>query len=134
LESEFEQHPRFRSPVIAALETCADRRLRGSGESSAATNGNTAGLDEIDRTVAIIEAVSAKIEADDLGALEPLFVSQALALDVMFTSLARCTPYDDIRLALRAQAQCRATLKSLILLKAPRAARNSSKRTIGNAE
>jgi len=134
LERESPKHPRFKNPVVAALETCADRRLRGSGESSATTNGNAAGLDEIDRTVAIIESVSAKIEADDLSALEQVFVSQGLALDVMFTSLAKCTPYDDIRLALRAQSQSRATLKSLISLKTQRAAKNSSKRTAGNAE
>lgn len=134
MESEFEQHPRFRSSVIAALETCADLRLRGSGESSATTNGHTADLDPIDRTVAIIESVAAKIEAEDLGALKSVFVSQALALDVMFTSLARETTHDDLRLALRAQSQCRATLKSLIALKTPGPSQNSSKRTIGNAE
>ena len=129
MESEFEQHPRFKSPVIAALETCADLRLRGVGDSSATTD-----LDPIDRTVAIIESVAAKIEAEDLGALKSVFVSQALALDVMFTSLARETTHDDLRLALRAQSQCRATLKSLIALKTPGPSQNSSKRTIGNAE
>jgi hypothetical protein len=109
--------------VFAALETSA--RLRGRDTASSA--GATA-MDAIDRTIATIEAESARIQAHDLSAVEAVFASQALALDTLFTQLARGSMYDTnlwpepLRLALRAQSQSRATLSTLLSLIHPRAA------------
>ena len=120
MNSPFESRGRFRNPVVAAVETCVERRLKEGLAPGAGANGAPACLTEIDRAVAIVEAVSARIEANDFSAVESLFAGQALALDAMFNHLAKAPPYEDIRLALRAQQQCRATMKSLLALKTPR--------------
>ena len=118
-------HPRFRSPVVAALEVMAQARLNGgqNGDSSADD------LHKIDRTIAIVEAAAAKLKANDFSAVEALFAGQALALDAMFDKHARETAFDDIRLALRSQQQCRATLRALMQMKIVRDEKNSRKRT-----
>jgi hypothetical protein len=126
--------------VFAALETGA--RLRGR-EARASTGGEAANA--VDRTIATIEAESARMKAHDLSAMEAVFTSQALALDTLFINLARGATYDaqlwpePLRLALRAQSQSRATLTSLLSLINARAAaakrekpRNSDEQTDGN--
>lgn len=125
----------FENPVVAALETCADRRWR-----DAETAGVPAAPDTIGRTVAVIEAAVDKIEANDFSAIESLLVSQALALDVIFNQFVRHSAYGDrlshspMHMALRAQSQCRVTLKNLVALKTPRPSQNSNKRTIEPAK
>jgi hypothetical protein len=121
-------HPRFKSPVIAALETLAHIRLNGSREGDAGANGSAPELNTIDRTIAIVEAASAKIKANDFSAVETLFAGQALALDAMFDTHARQTTLDDIRFALRSQRQCVATFKTLMQMKIPQLEKNSRKR------
>jgi hypothetical protein len=66
--------------------------------------------------------------------VEALFAGQALALDAMFDKLARETSHDNIRLALRAQSQCRATFKTLLQMKIPQLEKFSSKRTVEPAK
>jgi len=122
-------HARFKSPVVAALETCAEKRLHESREGGAGANGGASALDSIDRTVAIVEAASARIRANDFSAVEALFAGQALALDAMFDKHARESTVDDLRLALRSQQQCRATLKVLMQMKESQLEKFSSKRT-----
>ena len=72
-------------------------------------------LDETDRMVALIESVTTKFDANDPGAVESLFTGQALALDVIFKEFIKRRSYtfDGMRVALKAQAQCRSTFKSL---------------------
>jgi len=134
-DNDTDPHAGFENCVMAALETCADlRRPHGSAK----VNGGEP--DEIGRTVAIIESASAKIEADDLSAVEAVLAGQALALDVIFDQFARQSARGDILfhnpmiMALRAQSQCRVTLKNLIALKNPRASKFSGKQTIENAK
>lgn len=67
----------------------------------------------IDRTIAIVEAASERIKANDFSAVEALFADQALALDAMFDKHARETTLDDIRFALRSQAQCRGNVQGV---------------------
>ena len=122
-------HPRVRSPVVAALETLAAIRLTGSHEGNAHANGAPSEFDTIDRTIAIVEAASAKIKSRDFSAVEALFVGQALTLDAMFDAHARETTLDDIRLALRSQRQCHATFKTLMQMKIPPLEKFSRKRT-----
>ena len=121
-------HPRFRSPVVAALETLAAIRLNGGREGDAGANGFADELNNIDRTIAIVEAASMRIKASDFSAVEALFAGQALALDAMFDKHARETTLDDIRFALRSQAQCRATFRTLMEMKHLRDEKFSRKR------
>ena len=122
-------HPRFRSPVVAALETVAQMRVKERQNGDLGATGPLNELNNIDRTVAIVEAASAMIKANDFSAVETLFAGQGLALDAMFDSHARETTLDDIRLALRSQAQCRATFKVLMQMKIVRDEKFSGKRT-----
>ena len=124
-------HPRFRSPVVAALETVAAIRLNGSRDGDA---GLKAELNNIDRTIALVEAASMRIKANDFSAVETLFAGQALALDAMFDKHARETTLDDIRFALRSQAQCRATFRTLMQMKHLRDEKFSRKRNEQSGE
>ena len=81
--------------------------------------------DDIERMVDLIEAASAKVQANDVDQVEAVFAGQAAALDVIFGQFARAAGrglhvFDSMRIALRAQSQSRATYKSLIELKTPR--------------
>jgi hypothetical protein len=127
-------HPRFRSPIVAALETVAAMRLNDGREADAGANGLSSELNTIDRTIAIVEAASAKIKANDYSAVETLFAGQALALDAMFDTHARETAYDDIRLALSSQRQCYATFKALMQMKYLRDKKFSRKRSEQSGE
>ena len=99
-------------------------------------------LNDTDRMVALIEAATEKFNANDPGAVETLFAAQALALDVIFKDFVRRRTYtfDNMRVALKAQAQCRMTFKSLVDFKNPRRpastrmSRNSSEQTIETAK
>lgn len=99
-------------------------------------------LDETDRMVALIEAATAKFDANEPAVVESIFTGQALALDVIFKEFIKRRSYtfDCMRVALRAQAQCRSTFKSLDEFKNPRRpassrpARNSNEQTIENAK
>jgi hypothetical protein len=92
-------------------------RLNGGCDGDAGASGLAAELNNIDRTIAIVEAAAARIKANDFSAVEALFAGQALALDAMFDKHARETTLDDIRFALRSQAQCRATFRALMQMK-----------------
>ena len=122
----------FENSVIAALDTCANRRARRAGG-----DGSTF-PDAIGRTVAIIESASDKLDAGDVSAVESALASQAFALDVIFDQFARRSArgdllfHDSMRMALRAQSQSRVTFKNLTALKDPRASKNPGKRTIEN--
>ena len=112
---------------VAALETVAAMRLN-DGRGDPAANGVANEFNNIDRTIAIVEAASDRIRANDYSAVETLFAGQALALDAMFDKHARENAYDDIRLALRSQQQCRATFRALMQMKYLRDEKFSRKR------
>jgi hypothetical protein len=75
----------------------------------------------------VLERASKQIKSGDLSKIEEMYISQAMALEVMFASLARCAKAQDkllqyethMRLALKAQNQSRATLQALVQLKQP---------------
>ena len=101
---------------MAALETGANLRSPQVG-----ANPGSANTDPIVRTIATIEAESARIQAGDPGAVDAVFASQALALDTLFTQTAHDrrsrtvgSRRDTLALALKAQLQSRATLKCLV--------------------
>ena len=78
-------------------------------------------------TMHVIEQSCNEIKAGNLSKIEEMYISQAVALEAMFASLARRAKVQDkllqyethMRLALKAQNQCRATLKALVQLKQP---------------
>ena len=127
---------RLEDCVVAAIETGA--RLRGPQESSAQT-------DPVERTIAIVESEAARLRGNDFSALNAVLAGQALALDTIFTQLAREAVEDNIlvhqvlRLALKAQSQSRTTLDSLRSFAGPRARplrseRNLDEQTIANGK
>lgn len=74
------------------------------------------------------QAEAERVEAGDLTGIEAMLVSQAVSLQTIFASLARKAANQEylqhyqahMTLALKAQAQSRATLEALIELKQPR--------------
>jgi hypothetical protein len=80
-------------------------------------------------TLAVLREKSAAINAGDLKDAEALLMSQALALNTVFGELARRAALNMgeyleaadkyMRLALKAQGQCRATLETLATIKNP---------------
>ena len=78
-------------------------------------------------TMQVLEKTIAQIQSGDLSKIEEMYISQAVALEVMFVSLARRAKAQDkllqyethMRLALKAQNQSRATLQALVQLKQP---------------
>jgi hypothetical protein len=78
-------------------------------------------------TMQVLEKTIAQIQSGDLSKIEEMYISQAVALEVMFTSLARRAKAQEkllqyethMRFALKAQNQCRATLQALVQLKQP---------------
>ena len=78
-------------------------------------------------TMQVLEKTIQQIQSGDLSKIEEMYISQAVALEVMFTSLARRAKAQEkllqyethMRFALKAQNQCRATLQALVQLKQP---------------
>ena len=78
-------------------------------------------------TIKTLEKTIKQIKSGDLSKIEEMYISQAMALEVMFTSLARRAKAQEkllqyethMRFALKAQNQCRATLQALVQLKQP---------------
>ena len=91
-----------------------------------------AGELHLTEAVAVMKAKAAKVQLGDLSEVEATLASQAVALDAIFNGLAKraaqnmgqhigaCETY--LRLALKAQSQCRATLETLAEIKYPKAA------------
>lgn len=81
----------------------------------------------IEASIQVLEKTSEQIKSGDLSKIEEMYISQAIALEVMFASLARraraqnnLLQYDThMRLALKAQNQSRATLQALVQMKQP---------------
>ena len=121
---------RFKNGVFAALDLCAEKRAQESGVAPGAS-GISGHRYVVERAAAIIEAEVSRLGADDLTALEALCASHVLTLDAIFNHVARESARSktlsnpSIGVALRAQSQCRMTLKTLTALTAPRLARRS---------
>ena len=96
-----------------------------------AYQGNILGKDvDLAEMVDGLRETTKEVKGGDLSSLEAMLVSQATALQTMFTSLARraanqqhLKQYETfMALALKAQAQSRATVSALVDLKYPRQA------------
>ncbi|MGF6608484.1 hypothetical protein OKW45_003406 [Paraburkholderia sp. WSM4175] len=85
---------------------------------------------ELDLTAYLAELnrQAAAVRAGDLSGVEALLVTQANTLDMIFNQFARKAAFSEylnqmqahLSLALKAQAQCRATLEALAEIKNPR--------------
>ena len=96
-----------------------------------AFQGNVMGKDvELDELVQGLADSCRRVKDGDLAGLEAMLVSQATALQTMFTSLARRAANQEhlrqyeafMGLAFKAQSQSRATISALVDLKYPRQA------------
>lgn len=96
-----------------------------------AYQGNIMGKDlEINELIQGLSNSMKRVKGGDLGGLEAMLVGQATALETIFTNLARrASTQDQLRhyesfmgMALKAQAQSRATIQAVIDLKFPRQA------------
>ena len=82
---------------------------------------------ELTECLVKLQAAVDRVHRGDLGEAEALLTAQAMTLNTLFNylaSLADQTEYDDkfdryLRVALKAQAQCRATLETLAEMKQP---------------
>ena len=78
-------------------------------------------------TIQVLEKTIQQIQSGDLSKIEEMYISQAVALEAIFASLARRAKAQDkllqyethMRLAVKAQNQSRATLQALVQLKQP---------------
>ncbi len=108
------------SPVVANTITA---RTFGKG---------TFGELDLGESIEVMREKTGKVKAGDLSEVEETLSAQAAALDAIFNELARRAALNlgeylpatetYLRLALKAQAQCRATLETLAEVKFPKAA------------
>ena len=90
--------------------------------------GKFAGEPDLSALVLDLQTRTEKVQAGDLRQLEAMLFGQAMTLQTIFTSLARKAVAQEylkqfqvnLTLALKAQAQCRATLEALAEIKNPR--------------
>ncbi len=91
----------------------------------------TIGTIDLTESIAVMGEKAARVKAGDLTEAEVTLMAQAVALDAIFTELARRAGANMggymnatetyLRLAFKAQSQCRATLETLAEIKNPRA-------------
>ena len=95
-----------------------------------AYQGNLAGEVNLMALIESLQESTDKTKAGDLSNLEAMLIGQATALQTMFTSLAKRASHQEyltqygvyMTLALKAQAQSRATISALVDLKYPKQA------------
>ena len=127
------QHSPFAQRFAAALE-----KMNRSGSNAYAFEVN-----DTDRMVTLLDAATQTFDVNDPHAVEGVFAIQGISLDVIFTDFIRRKgfTFDNMRVALRTQAQCRATFRTLSDFKNPQLksapasqSKNSSDQTVENAK
>ena len=121
-----EQTPDRRN--LTPSEILARPTVLGLVATKAAAKGLVGDVDDMELHSAIREQVKA-IAGGDMAPVEAMLYSQAKALEVLFTRLLHrgmgcdnIAPFQaNMAMALKAQAQCRATLQTLVEAKQPRA-------------
>lgn len=126
--------PTTESPEEANRQLRARSLLRPSVNAVMAIDSyknNLMGEDiDLATMVETLQSTIKDVKGGDLGSLEAMLVAQATTLQTMFTSLARRAANQEhmkntatfMTLALKAQAQSRATISALVDLKYPRQA------------
>ncbi len=116
-------------PEETPEEAIADMVVEGLASNAMTAVGFSKSFGDVDLTECLVKlhhAVS-RVHGGDLREAETLLTAQAVTLNTMFThlaSMAAKTEYVDhldryMRLALKAQGQCRATLETLATIKNP---------------
>ena len=123
--------------LIARAGVSEDRQLADLATDGIATNAMTARsfLGTTQPQLSITEMVASltdhgrRVNANDLSALEQMLSSQAIALNAIFAEMARRSSLNlgkhldaserYLRLAFKAQGQCRATVETLAAIKNP---------------
>lgn len=90
--------------------------------------GKAGGKLDLQSLVIDLHDITRKVQGGDLAPVEAMLFGQAMALQSVFTTLARRASANDslkifqanLSLALKAQAQCRSTLEALAEIKNPR--------------
>lgn len=120
-----------KKPNQSKDEAIAEKMLQPSALSAAVIESYKDNIqgESLDFVLAlgILEREVSKVKGGDLSKIEEMLLSQAVALELMFTSLARRAKAQEqllqyethMRFALKAQNQSRATLQALIQLKQP---------------
>ena len=126
--------PVYRAPEQTSEQALARAALRPSINGASVMKvyqGNIVGKDaDLSELVQGLTDSCKRVNDGDLSTLEAMLVSQATALQSIFTSLARRAQSQEYQknleaflgLALKAQAQSRATISALVDLKYPRQA------------
>lgn len=106
--------------------------IPSNAQTAVAYSQTGAGAEPLDliEAIDVVKAMANGVSKNDLSAVEDMLIAQAVALDKIFNNLAQraClnigTHLDAtetyLRLALKAQTQCRATLQTLAEIKNPR--------------
>ena len=127
--------PVYRAPEQTLEQALSRTALRPSINGASVVKvyqGNIMGKDaDLSELVQGLSDSCKQVNGGDLSILEAMLVSQATALQTIFTSLARRAQLQEYQknmeaflgLALKAQAQSRATISALVDLKYPRQAK-----------
>ena len=119
-----EWYGQFGDCVTAALETCSAKRWCATGSEWREESP----IPRAVRTADIVASAAVKIEARDPAAMHEVFATQAAVLDeifVQFAGMAARAPetfMTPMAIALKAQSQCRYTLRALLAMDRPRPA------------
>lgn len=126
LETQLDAHGLTRKQLLAQV---ASEGVVGNARSLVAFGHGTFGELSLTDCATVLRATAKDLNEGDLSAAVTMLSSQAMALNVMFGELARRSAlnmgeYLDaseryMRLALKAQGQCRATLETLATIKNP---------------
>lgn len=109
------QHALLAPETRAAVALCAVAQRTGGGQV------------DIPDAMAILRKQAAAVQSGDLSQVEAMLMNQANTLEAIFTNLATKAANAEyiptmealLKLGLRAQNQCRATLETLATIKAP---------------
>jgi hypothetical protein len=127
------EHSPFAQRFAAALQ-----KMNRNGSNAYALE-----VDDTERMVTLLEAATTTFDVNDPQAVEGVFAIQGISLDVIFTDYIRRKffTHENMRVALRAQAQCRATFRTLSDFKNPRPRapsaaprKNSNEQTVESAK
>src|SRR3569832_1858442 len=134
--------------VTQVKDKTRERLLAAVGFSPCGANANTARTFVLDfagelfitEAIAVMQAKAACVQCGVLSEVEATLAAQAVALDAIFNGLAKRAAQNMgqymgatetyLRLALKAQAQCRATLETLAGVKYPKAPTNVRRQNV----
>lgn len=118
------------SPIVSSINTARAYSCGIFGET------------DLTESIGVMRDKTIKIQRNDLSDIEETLIGQVDALNMMFNELARRAAMNMgehltateayLRLALKAQAQCRATIQALSEIKSPRAVAYVKQANIAN--